>query len=176
MSWPPVFTGSIRFLLAGILLLAVLRFTRLLGVFQPLTPELRRQLWLRGGLSAGRLYRRLSTGRCGSRRRRTWRCISARRRCGRCCGRRRPRRNWASARRYGAALLALSGVVVLFWPALQDSGLEPARRISRSGVECVVGDVTAGRVRVLERAPRLASEVAAHSRCGWPASGCCRWD
>lgn len=30
----------------------------------------------------------------------------------------RPKRNWASARRYGAALLALSGVLVLFWPAL----------------------------------------------------------
>ena len=51
MSWPPVFTGSIRFLLAGILLLAVLRFTKFLGAFQPLTPELRRQLWLRGGLT-----------------------------------------------------------------------------------------------------------------------------
>jgi hypothetical protein len=51
MSWPPVFTGCIRFILAGILLLAVLRFSNFPGAFQPLTPELRRQLWLRGGLT-----------------------------------------------------------------------------------------------------------------------------
>jgi drug/metabolite transporter (DMT)-like permease len=31
----------------------------------------------------------------------------------------RPQRNWSSVRRYGAALLALSGVVVLFWPVLK---------------------------------------------------------
>ena len=31
----------------------------------------------------------------------------------------RPKRNWSSVRRYGAALLALSGVIVLFWPVLQ---------------------------------------------------------
>jgi drug/metabolite transporter (DMT)-like permease len=31
----------------------------------------------------------------------------------------RPRRNWSSVRRYSAALLAVSGVLVLFWPALK---------------------------------------------------------
>jgi drug/metabolite transporter (DMT)-like permease len=118
MSWPPVFTGSIRFLLAGILLLAVLRFTKFLGAFQPLTPELRRQLWLRGGLSLAvyiaafnwalrfttashvALYLGASP---------VWALLWEE----------KPRRTWASARRYGAALLALAGVVVLFWPALQ---------------------------------------------------------
>ena len=50
-AWPPVFTGATRFLFAGIILLAVLRFTRLLGEFQPLSPAQRRQLWWRGGLS-----------------------------------------------------------------------------------------------------------------------------
>lgn len=118
MSWPPVFTGSIRFLLAGILLLAALRFTNLLGVFQPLTPELRRALWLRGGLTLAvyiaafnwalrfttashvALYLGASP---------VWALLWEE----------KPRRTWASARRYGAALLALSGVVVLFWPALQ---------------------------------------------------------
>ena len=30
----------------------------------------------------------------------------------------RPGKNWSSLRRYGAALLAVSGVVVLLWPAL----------------------------------------------------------
>jgi hypothetical protein len=50
-SWPPIWTGGIRFLLAGLLLLAVLRFTSWLGEYRPLTSGLRRQLWLRGGLS-----------------------------------------------------------------------------------------------------------------------------
>ncbi len=118
MSWPPVFTGSIRFLLAGILLLGVLRFTKFLGAFQPLTPELRRALWLRGGLTLAlyiaafnwalrftpashvALYLGASP---------IWALLWEE----------KPRRTWASARRYGAALLALSGVVVLFWPALQ---------------------------------------------------------
>jgi drug/metabolite transporter (DMT)-like permease len=118
MSWPPVFTGSIRFLLAGILLLAVLRFTNFLGAFQPLTPELRRALWLRGGLSLAiyivafnwalrltpashvALYLGASP---------VWALLWEE----------KPRRTWASVRRYGAALLALAGVLVLFWPALQ---------------------------------------------------------
>jgi drug/metabolite transporter (DMT)-like permease len=122
MSWPPVFTGSIRFLCAGILLLAVLRFTKFLGAFQPLTPELRRRLWLRGGLSLAvyivafnwalrfttashvALYLGASP---------VWALLWEE----------KPRRTWASALRYGPALLALAGVVVLFWPALQTFNL-----------------------------------------------------
>ena len=50
-AWPPVFTGATRFLFAGLILLAVLRVTKWLGEFQPLTPAQRRQLWLRGGFS-----------------------------------------------------------------------------------------------------------------------------
>jgi drug/metabolite transporter (DMT)-like permease len=38
----------------------------------------------------------------------------------------RPRRDWSSARRYGAALLALTGVLVLFWPALTASNFNLA--------------------------------------------------
>jgi len=41
-SWPPIWTGGIRFLLAGLLLLAVLRFTSWLGEYRPLTSGLRR--------------------------------------------------------------------------------------------------------------------------------------
>jgi drug/metabolite transporter (DMT)-like permease len=118
MSWPPVFTGSIRFLLAGILLLAVLRFTKFLGAFQPLTPGLRRALWLRGGLTLGAYIvafnwaLRLTTAShvalyLGASP--VWALLWEE----------KPQRTWASARRYGAALLALSGVLVLFWPALQ---------------------------------------------------------
>jgi drug/metabolite transporter (DMT)-like permease len=117
-SWPPIWTGGTRFLLAGIFLFAVLRFTNWLGQYQPLTSQLRRSLWLRGGLSLATyivafcwalhltaashvaLYLGASP---------IWALLWEE----------RPRRNWASARRYGAALLAVTGVLVLFWPALK---------------------------------------------------------
>jgi drug/metabolite transporter (DMT)-like permease len=41
-AWPPIWTGGIRFLLAGLLLLAVLRFTSWLGEYHPLTSGLLR--------------------------------------------------------------------------------------------------------------------------------------
>jgi drug/metabolite transporter (DMT)-like permease len=117
-SWPPIWTGGVRFLLAGVILLAVLRFTNWLGEFQPLAPGLRRQLWLRGGLGLAAyivafcwalkltaashvaLYLGASP---------IWALLAEE----------RPRRNLASLRRYAAALLAVAGVLVLFWPALQ---------------------------------------------------------
>ncbi len=100
------------------MLLAVLRFTKLLGEFEPLTPALRRQLWLRGGLSLAAytitfnwalrltsashvaLYLGASP---------VWALLAEE----------RPNRTWASLRRYTAALLAVAGVLVLFWPALK---------------------------------------------------------
>jgi drug/metabolite transporter (DMT)-like permease len=117
-NWPPVFTGSARFVCSGLILLAVLRFTTLLGVFEPLTPALRRQMWLRGGLSLAAyvitfnwalrltsashvaLYLGASP---------VWALLAEE----------RPNRTWASVRRYTAALLAVAGVLVLFWPALK---------------------------------------------------------
>lgn len=116
-SWPPIFTGGTRFLCAGFILLGILRFTSLLGQFESLTRQQYRSLWLRGGLSLAAyvvtfcwafkltaashvaLYLGASP---------VWALMWEE----------RPKRNWASARRYGAALLALSGVLVLFWPAL----------------------------------------------------------
>ena len=117
-TWPPIWTGATRFLLAGFILLAILRFTRWLGDFKPLAPGDSRQLWLRGGLSLAAyivmfcwalrltaashvaLYLGASP---------VWALIWEE----------RPQRNWSSLRRYGAALLAVTGVVVLFWPALK---------------------------------------------------------
>ncbi|MDD5140384.1 MAG: DMT family transporter [Verrucomicrobiales bacterium] len=117
-SWPPIWTGGTRFLLAGFILFAVLRFTNWLGEYQPLTPEHRHSLWLRGGLSLAAyivafcwalhltaashvaLYLGASP---------IWALLWEE----------GPRRNWASVRRYGAALLAVTGVLVLFWPALK---------------------------------------------------------
>jgi O-acetylserine/cysteine efflux transporter len=117
-SWPPVFTGCMRFAVGGLILLAVLRFTSLLGQFEPISPSLRRQLWLRGGLSLAAytiafnwalrlipashvaLYLGASP---------VWALLAEQ----------RPRRTWVSVRRYAAALIAVAGVLVLFWPALR---------------------------------------------------------
>jgi O-acetylserine/cysteine efflux transporter len=124
-AWPPVFTGATRFLLAGIILLAVLHFTKLLGEFQPLTSAQRRQLWLRGGLGlaaytvvfcwALRLtaasHVALYIGASP-----IWALLVEQ----------RPQKNWSSVRRYGAALLAVTGVLVLFWPALKNSSFNLA--------------------------------------------------
>jgi len=121
-SWPPIWTGSIRFICAGFLLLAALRWTSWLGENRPLTPELWRQLWLRGGLSLAlyivvfnwalrltavshvALYLGASP---------VWNLLWEE----------RPQRTRASLRRYGAALLAVAGVVVLFWPSLHTTQL-----------------------------------------------------
>ena len=160
MSWPPVFTGSIRFLCAGILLLAALRFTKFLGAFQPLTPELRRQLWLRGGLSlavyivvfnwALRLtsasHVALYLGAAP-----VWALLWEE----------KPRRTWASARRYGPALLTLAGIAVLFWPALR------TMKLSLLG-EClglassVLWTTFSQQVRALS-AQLAETEIAAHT-------------
>jgi drug/metabolite transporter (DMT)-like permease len=50
-EWTPVFTGMTRFIFAGAMLMAMLRFTKWLGEFQPLTRAQHGTLWLRGGLS-----------------------------------------------------------------------------------------------------------------------------
>lgn len=99
------------------MLLTVLRFTNWLGRFESLTPDLRRQLWLRGGASLAAytiafnwalrlipashvaLYLGASP---------VWALLAEQ----------RPHRNWVSVRRYSAALIAVIGVLVLFWPAL----------------------------------------------------------
>ena len=117
-TWPPVWTGCIRFLLAGAILLAVLRYTSWLGEYRTPTSDLRRQLWLRGGLvlaiyivifnwalrltSASHVALYLGASP-------VWALLLEQ----------RPQKSWASARRYGAALLAVGGVLVLLWPALR---------------------------------------------------------
>jgi drug/metabolite transporter (DMT)-like permease len=117
-SWPPLWTGGIRFLLAGLILLAVLRFTRWLGDYPPLARELWYPLWLRGGLvlaayivafcwalkltSASHVALYIGATPI-------WVLLAEE----------RPRWNLASLRRYSAALLAVTGVIVLFWPVLK---------------------------------------------------------
>lgn len=124
-SWPPLWTGGTRFLFAGLLLLGVLRWTAWLGEFRPLPRRMLWELWWRGGLSLA-AYMALF---CWALRLTAaahvalyigaspiWALLAEG----------RPERSWASARRYGAAFLAVTGVAVLFWPALRSSGFNVA--------------------------------------------------
>jgi drug/metabolite transporter (DMT)-like permease len=124
-GWTPIWTGGMRFLLAGLVLLAVLRFTGWLGEFQPLSAAQRRRLWLRGGATlaayvvvfcwalklTAAAHVALYIGASP-----VWSLLIEE----------RPQKNWTSVRRYSAALLALAGVLVLFWPALKGGGFNLA--------------------------------------------------
>jgi len=117
-AWPPIWTGSSRFCCAGLLLLGLLRWTNWLGAARPLSRELRRALWWGGGfglaiyivvfnsalqftaashvalyLGAAPVWALLWEGTAG--------------------------RSWRTLQKYGAAVLALTGVFVLFSPSLK---------------------------------------------------------
>jgi drug/metabolite transporter (DMT)-like permease len=116
--WPPVLTGSTRFICAGLLMLAIFRWTKWLGEMTALTPSIKRQLWLRGGLSLAvyimcfnwalrltsashvALYLGASP---------VWALLWEG----------RPEKDWRTFQRYAAAVIALTGVAVLFYPALK---------------------------------------------------------
>jgi len=159
-AWPPIWTGSIRFLLAGSVLLVVLRYTAWLGERHPLTAGLRRQLWLRGGLSLAvyivafnwalrltsashvALYLGASP---------VWALLWEE----------RPQRSWASAKRYGAAMLAVGGVLILLWPALQTARLDLLGELF--GLACsVLWAYFSRQVRFLSM-QLSGTEVAAHT-------------
>ena len=119
--WPPIWTGSSRFLCAGLILLAILRWTRWLGSKNLIMPEMNRRLWTHGGLSlaiyivsfnwalrfTSASHVALYLGAAP-----VWALLWERRLEG----------NWLTLKRCAAAALALSGVVVLFWPALSLNG------------------------------------------------------
>jgi drug/metabolite transporter (DMT)-like permease len=121
-SWPPIFTGGTRFLCAGLLLLAVLRVTTWFGKYVVPARELNHALWLRGGLSlaayivafnyalrftsASHVALYLGASPVWAL---LWEAFAERIKIG-----------WA---RWGAALLALSGVGVLLAPSLAGSSL-----------------------------------------------------
>jgi drug/metabolite transporter (DMT)-like permease len=115
-AWPPMWTGGSRFLSAGLLLLGILGWTDWLGQGRALTPEMRRGLWWRGGLSLAAYivvfnsavrhtavsHVALYLGAAP-----VWALLWEG----------RPALAWSTLQRYGAAALALTGVLVLFWPA-----------------------------------------------------------
>lgn len=121
-SWPPVWTGATRFLCAGGLLLLVLRCTRWLGQYVTPSRELNRALWLRGGLSlaayivafngalvftsASHVALYLGAAPVWALVWESW-----------------ENKKSPSALHWIAAMLALSGVTVLLWPALAASSV-----------------------------------------------------
>jgi drug/metabolite transporter (DMT)-like permease len=117
-TWPPIFVGCTRFVFAGLILLALFRWTDLFGAQTRLSKELKSQLWWRGGLNLAlyivafnwaltmtsvshvALYLGASP---------VWALLWEG----------KPEKSWRSFQRYFAAGLALCGVIVLFWPALK---------------------------------------------------------
>jgi drug/metabolite transporter (DMT)-like permease len=117
-SWPPIATGSTRFLAAGLILLAGVRFFAPAAAGVKFPAGIWRSLWLRGGLSlaAHVLFYALALRRIpvshialylGASP--VWALLWEG----------RPRWNFISGQRYGTALLALAGVYILFSPALR---------------------------------------------------------
>jgi len=119
--WLPLAIGATRFLLAGLVLLALLRWTRLFGTTHPLTSDLKRRLWWRTGLNmalyivafnialklAPISHVALYLGAAP-----VWALLWEG----------QPEKHWKSAQRYSAAGLAFCGVLILFWPVLRQGG------------------------------------------------------
>ncbi len=119
-TWPPIWTGATRFAVAGLLLLALLRWTNWFGKLEPISASLNRALWWRGALSLAAYIvcfnwaLRLTSAShvavyLGASP--VWALLWEG----------KPDRNWQTAQRYGAALLALTGVLVLFAPSLKNA-------------------------------------------------------
>jgi drug/metabolite transporter (DMT)-like permease len=114
-TWPPVWTGASRFLCAGLLLLAILKLS---GKHHASSnTDLQRKLWLRGGLGLAVYitsfnfalkYTAASHVAVYLGAAPVWALLWEG----------SPRKELDSLHRYGAAILALTGVVVLFWEAL----------------------------------------------------------
>jgi drug/metabolite transporter (DMT)-like permease len=120
--WPVIWMGSIRLLIAGPILLAVLRFTNWLGEWRTPTAAQQKQLWMGGGLSLALYIIAFNWGLKLTTASHIALCLGASP-VWALLWEEKPRRTWASARRYGAALLAGVGIIVLFWPAIKTAKL-----------------------------------------------------
>jgi len=159
-AWPPMWTGGTRFFCAGLLLLAITRWTRWLGVAHGLSPELRRSLWWRAGLSLA-LYIlafnwalrftsvshvALYLGAAP-----VWTLLWEG----------RPATLSLGIQRYTAALLALTGVFTLFWPALKDSHFNYLGEVL--GIACSVLWANYGRQCRVLAGQLSGGEISAHT-------------
>jgi drug/metabolite transporter (DMT)-like permease len=116
--WPPITVGCTRFLCAGLLMLALFRWTKWFGGQTRLSAEMKSLLWRRSALSlavyivifnwALRLAE-LSHVAVYLGAAPVWALLWEG----------RPERNWKSFQRYGAAALAFCGVLILFLPMLR---------------------------------------------------------
>ena len=134
--WPPVWIGSSRMLCVGMLLFGLQRWTPWAGKPSVIGPELNRSLWLRGSLIlAGYIvvytlammftapaHVALYFGTAP-----VWALFFES----------RPKADFESVRRYGAAILACAGIGILFWPKLQ-SGHADWRGDVLALVGCVI--------------------------------------
>ncbi len=113
--WPPGMVGCARFFLAGMFLVAALRWTRIFGATQPITREMNRELWWRGGLTLAAYTLVVNLALLTAPISHVavylgaspvwallWEGV--------------PEKSWKSAQRYFAAGLALAGVFILFYP------------------------------------------------------------
>lgn len=159
-SWPPAAIGSTRFICAGLLMVGLFRWTNWFGRAAAIDRNVNRRLWLRGGLilalyiacfnwalrftSASHVALYLGASP-------VWALLWEE----------RPVKSLRSLRRYGAAALALGGVVTLFWPALRNSKTSLVGEAL--GLACSVLWTCYGREcrAMSEHLP--GAEVAAHS-------------
>jgi len=162
MSWPPVFVGTTRFLAAGIIFAALLRWTSFFGETHPLTKDLSRRLWIRCGLTLGvyimvfnwalkltaasHVVLYLGAAPVWAL---LWEGI--------------PEKNWKSAQRYFAAMLALTGVVVLFWPVLKDTSGKTSIAGEVLGLICSVLWTLYGRMCRSMGSELTGAEISANS-------------
>jgi drug/metabolite transporter (DMT)-like permease len=117
-TWPPIWTGASRFFCAGLLLHAMLRWTSWLGEASLAPRDLQRALWWRGGLTLAAYivsfnwavrFTPVSHVAVYLGAAPVWALLWEG----------LPSKQWSSFRRYVAAALAFSGVLVLSWPALK---------------------------------------------------------
>jgi drug/metabolite transporter (DMT)-like permease len=158
--WPPLAIGASRFLLAGLILLALLHWTPIFGTPHALTPKLKRHLWWRTGLlmalyivvfnyamkltliSHVALYLGAAP---------VWALLWEG----------QPEKHWRSAQRYGAAALAFCGVLVLFLPTLWHLGSGLLGEIL--GLACSVLWTNFGRQCRSLGSELSAMEISAHT-------------
>lgn len=161
-SWPPVFVGCTRFLAAGMICAALLRWTPLLGTAHRISVEMNRKLWLRCGLvlaayiiafnwalkltAASHVVLYLGASP-------VWALLWEG----------RLERNWKSLQRYGAASLALVGVMVLFWPTLAGSSSSTSLLGEILGLTCSVLWTAYGRQCRSLGTELSGAEISAHS-------------